>query len=171
MLTGKGAGRWSGRVGLGPSHPPSTSPGLMKWRPSSVVATLPRSLDARNFPGIGQGQIFGLEDAEDRAIQSDLGSVLECTPFVRFPACISSGCFAPRCIRAAHPFLFCRAQLCPARSNTAMSSFFICIMACIALGCLINSAIRAGVTCQQRPNLSLSQPQAISLPPSVNFSQ
>lgn len=171
MLTGNGAGRWSGRVGPGPTHPPSTSPGLMKRRPSSVVATPPRSLDARNFPGIGQRQIFGLEGAEDRAIQSGPGSV----PQMRAVPAISSlhffGLLRSTMHSSSPPFLWGGVQLFPARSNTSMSSFFICVMACIALGCLINSAIRAGVTCQQRPNLSLSQPQAISLPPSVNFSQ
>ena len=52
-----------------------------------------------------------------------------------------------------------------ARSNAAMSSFFICIIAPIALGWRLSSPIRAGTTCQHSPNLSLSQPQAISLPP------
>ena len=52
-----------------------------------------------------------------------------------------------------------------ARSSAAMSNFFIVIIACMALGCLISSPIRAGTTCQRSPNLSLSHPQAISPPP------
>jgi len=45
-----------------------------------------------------------------------------------------------------------------ARSSSAMSSFFIRSMACIAFGCLMRSGRRAGTICQERPNLSLSQP-------------
>ena len=50
-----------------------------------------------------------------------------------------------------------------ARSNSAMSSFFIPIMACIAFGSSMSSVKRAGTICQQ-PNLSLRQLHAISLP-------
>jgi len=58
-----------------------------------------------------------------------------------------------------------------ARSRAAMSSFIICIIASSALGCLRSSARFAGTICQQRPNLSRSQPQAISLPPAPSFVQ
>ena len=58
---------------------------------------------------------------------------------------------------ALYPFAAC--------SNAAISNFFICIIACMPLGCLMSSPMCAGTTCQRRPNLSLSQPQAISLPP------
>ena len=58
-----------------------------------------------------------------------------------------------------------------ARSSVAMSSFFICIMACIALGCLISYIIRVGTICHDRPYLSLSQPHATSVPPAVSFDQ
>src|SRR5271166_1730949 len=58
-----------------------------------------------------------------------------------------------------------------ARSSSAMSNFVIRIIASIPLGLLISSARRAGTTCQHKPNLSRSHPQAISLPPSVSFAQ
>ena len=64
-----------------------------------------------------------------------------------------------------------RLQLCAARSSSAMSSFFIFIMACIALGVFRSSPMRAGVICQLRPNLSLSQPHWTSVPPAVSFDQ
>ncbi len=61
---------------------------------------------------------------------------------------------------------------CAARSNSAMSSFFIFIIACMALECLTSSPMRRGTTCQLRPNLSVSNPHWISLPPSaVNLDQ
>jgi hypothetical protein len=50
-------------------------------------------------------------------------------------------------------------------SRSAITSFFIFIMASMALGCLRSSVIRAGTICQQRPNLSFSQPHWISVPP------
>ncbi len=56
-------------------------------------------------------------------------------------------------------------------SNPAMSNLVIFIMASMALGWRINARICAGTICQRDPNLSLSHPQAISLPPSVSFGQ
>ena len=62
-------------------------------------------------------------------------------------------------------------QSSPARSSSAISNFFIFIMACIAFDVFRSSPMRAGVICQLRPNLSLSQPHATSAPPSVSFDQ
>jgi hypothetical protein len=42
-------------------------------------------------------------------------------------------------------------------------------MACIALGFLMSSGRRAGTICQAMPNLSLSQPHWISVPPAVSW--
>jgi hypothetical protein len=59
-----------------------------------------------------------------------------------------------------------------------MSSFVICIMACMnrvdrcaSLSCsMSNSAV--GTTCHDKPNLSLSQPHSTGdPPPDVSFSQ
>ena len=58
-----------------------------------------------------------------------------------------------------------------AASNAARSILIIPIIACIALGWLINSPMRRGTICQHRPKRSVSQPQAIALPPSINLSQ
>ena len=58
-----------------------------------------------------------------------------------------------------------------ARSSSAMSNFFMLIMACMALEFFSSSLMRVGVICQLRPNLSLSQPQRFSAPPSVSFDQ
>ena len=58
-----------------------------------------------------------------------------------------------------------------AASSVAMSNFTIFIIAAIALGCFRISPIFSGTICQHRPNLSVSQPQAIGLPPSSSLSQ
>ena len=58
-----------------------------------------------------------------------------------------------------------------AASSAAMSNFTICIIAAIALGCFRISPIFSGTICQHRPNLSVSQPQAMGLPPSSSLSQ
>ena len=50
------------------------------------------------------------------------------------------------------------AHSCVARSSSAMSSFFIFNMASMAFGCLTRSGRTAGKICQERPNLSFSQP-------------
>ena len=58
-----------------------------------------------------------------------------------------------------------------------MSSFFIVNIAAVtrfafsASGPLIMSRNTVGTTCQEKPYLSCSQPQAISWPPSVSRSQ
>src|ERR1700730_16284104 len=51
-------------------------------------------------------------------------------------------------------------------SSVAMSNFTIFIIAAIALGCFTISPIFSGTICTHRPNLSVSQPQAMGLPPS-----
>jgi hypothetical protein len=66
-----------------------------------------------------------------------------------------------------------------ARFSSAISSFFICSMAVMALCApadwesLKRSAISVGTTCQDSPYLSFSQPHcwAFSSPPAVSFSQ
>ena len=58
-----------------------------------------------------------------------------------------------------------------AASSVAMSNFTIVIIAAIALECFRISPIFSGTICQHRPNLSVSQPQAMGLPPSSSFSQ
>ena len=58
-----------------------------------------------------------------------------------------------------------RHYCCAAASSFALSNFVICIIACMAFGCRRSSRMFSGTTCQHTPNLSLSQPQAISLPP------
>ena len=58
-----------------------------------------------------------------------------------------------------------------AASSVAMSNFTIFIIAAIALGCFRISPIFSGTIYQHRPNLSVSQPQAIGLPPSSSLSQ
>lgn len=58
-----------------------------------------------------------------------------------------------------------------AASSVAMSNFTIFIIAAIALGCFRISPIFSGTICQHRPNLSVSQPQAMGLPPSSSLSQ
>src|SRR6266851_7872317 len=58
-----------------------------------------------------------------------------------------------------------------AASSVAMSNFTIFIIAAIALGCLRISPIFSGTICQHRLNLSVSQPQAMGLPPSSSLSQ
>ena len=58
-----------------------------------------------------------------------------------------------------------------AASSVATSNFTIFIIAAIALGCFRISPIFSGTICQHRPNLSVSQPQAMGLPPSSSSSQ
>ena len=58
-----------------------------------------------------------------------------------------------------------------AASRVAMSNFTIFIIAAIAFGCFRISPIFSGTICQHRPNLSVSQPQAMGLPPSSSLSQ
>ena len=79
----------------------------------------------------------------------------------------STGRFLSTCSDPAVP----RFQDFAARSISAISILTMFIMACIALGCLISSIRRAGVICQDKPNLSISQPHWISLPPADSFSQ
>jgi hypothetical protein len=55
--------------------------------------------------------------------------------------------------------------------SAAMSSFFMVIMARMPAGWLTSLKISVGTTCQLTPNLSLSQPQAISAPRSVSLDQ
>ena len=58
-----------------------------------------------------------------------------------------------------------------------MSIFFIWNMACVARaafaasGSVIMSISGFGTTCQETPNLSLSQPQGCSCPPAVSLLQ
>ena len=58
-----------------------------------------------------------------------------------------------------------------------MSNFFICMKAFItradflASGSIIISSRTTGTTCQERPNLSLSQPHGPSSPPADNLLQ
>src|SRR3984885_1020679 len=56
-------------------------------------------------------------------------------------------------------------------SRAAISSFFIVIIAFIPPELLTSLVISFGSICQLTPNLSLSQPHAVSEPPSVNFAQ
>jgi SAM-dependent methyltransferase len=58
-----------------------------------------------------------------------------------------------------------------AASRVAMSNFTMFIIAAIALGCFRISLIFSGTICQHRPNLSVSQPQAMGLPSSSSLSQ
>src|SRR6476620_3981680 len=55
--------------------------------------------------------------------------------------------------------------------NSRLTNFFFCLNACTTLGALsglLNSWPRIfGTICHDTPNLSLSQPQGPSLPPSV----
>src|SRR5258706_8755422 len=51
-----------------------------------------------------------------------------------------------------------------------MSSFFICSTACMTRFAFLGSPLMsfpsaAGTICQEKPNLSLSQPHSLSLPP------
>ena len=68
-------------------------------------------------------------------------------------------------IRCICPYSFAAA------SSVAMSNLTMSIIAAIALGCFRISPIFSGTICQHRPNLSVSQPQAIGWPPSTNLSQ
>ena len=58
-----------------------------------------------------------------------------------------------------------------------MSNFFICMKAFItradflASGSIIISSSATGTTCQERPNLSLSQPHGPSSPPADSLLQ
>src|ERR1700679_3986346 len=54
----------------------------------------------------------------------------------------------------AHGLVLSRRYAFAARSSSAISSFFIFSIACIAADFLIRSGKRAGTICQQRPNLS-----------------
>jgi hypothetical protein len=58
-----------------------------------------------------------------------------------------------------------------AASSAGKSILIIRIIASMALGWLINSPILCGTICQHRPKRSVSQPQAMGLPPSINLSQ
>jgi hypothetical protein len=71
----------------------------------------------------------------------------------------------PFCAFAARRYSFAAA------SSVAMSNFTILIIAAIALECFRISPIFSGTICQHRPNLSVSQPQAMGLPPSSSLSQ
>src|SRR3974390_1809346 len=69
-------------------------------------------------------------------------------------------------------------QLRYAFSSATMSSFFICMnefmtrLGFAGSGSLYMRGMHAGTTCQERPNLSFSQPQGPSCPPSaVSLSQ
>ena len=56
---------------------------------------------------------------------------------------------------------------CAAASRSAMMNFVIFIIACMAFGCFNSSPMFFGTICQDRPNLSSSQPHSTSLPPSA----
>ena len=58
-----------------------------------------------------------------------------------------------------------------AASSAERSILIIPIMASIALGWLIKLPILRGTICQHKPKRSVSQPQAMDLPPSINLSQ
>jgi len=64
-----------------------------------------------------------------------------------------------------------------ARRAAAISIFFIWNMASVARfafaasGSVTMSMSSVGTTCQETPNLSLSQPQGCSWPPAVSLSQ
>src|SRR5438105_2529904 len=63
-----------------------------------------------------------------------------------------------------------------ARFSSAMSSFFILSIACITFPEFFapsakSSPIIVGAICQERPNLSFSQPHGPSWPPSQSFDQ
>src|SRR6476661_2192984 len=62
-------------------------------------------------------------------------------------------------------------QLYYAFSKAAISSFFICNIACMALcpllGLPINCPMFEGTICQETPNLSLHHPHILSFPPSL----
>src|SRR5262249_51956566 len=63
----------------------------------------------------------------------------------------------------------------PARRNVSMSIFFICRRASMAPSAVCQSTLpmSSGTTCQDKPNLSFSQPHccAFGSPPSESFSQ